>query len=64
MVLCNVGWALAGWLVPFMGAEEAKEFGGIVFFGPMGLAILVTTGIIAVAYAREAPATIRPSASA
>ena len=64
MVLYNVGWALAGWLVPFMGAEEAKEFGGAVFFVPMGLAILVTTGIVAVAYAREALATIRQSASA
>jgi hypothetical protein len=63
MVLYNVGWALAGWLVPFMGAEEAKEFGETVFFIPLGLTIVAISGIVALAYAREALATIRPSAS-
>jgi len=62
MVLYNVGWALAGWLVPFMGAEEAKEFGEAVFFVPLGTTIVVVMAVIAVAYAREALATIRQSA--
>jgi hypothetical protein len=64
MVLYNVGWALAGWLVPFVGAEEAKEFGEVAFFAPLGLTIVAIAGVIAVAYAREALATIRQSASA
>ena len=64
MVLYNVGWALAGWLVPFMGAEEAKEFGEIVFFAPLGLTIVAITGVITIAYARETLAIIRQSASA
>jgi hypothetical protein len=63
MVLYNVGWALAGWLVPFMGAEEAKEFSETVFFIPLGLTIVAISGVIALAYAREALATIRQSAS-
>ena len=64
MVLYNVGWALAGWLVPFVGAEEAKEFGEVAFFAPLGLTIVAIAGVITVAYAREALATIRQSASA
>jgi hypothetical protein len=64
MVFYNVGWALAGWLVPFMGAEEAKEFGEVVFFAPLGLTIVAIAGVLAVAYAREVLATIRQSASA
>jgi hypothetical protein len=63
MVLYNVGWALAGWLVPFVGAEEAKEFGEVVFFAPLGLTIVTVAGVIAVAYAREALAIIRQSAA-
>ncbi len=59
MVLYNVGWGLAGWLVPYMGAEEAKEFGEMFFFGPLGLAIVVVTGIMAVAYGRQALASIK-----
>jgi hypothetical protein len=63
MVFYNVGWALAGWLVPFLGAEEAKEFSEFVFFIPLGLTIVAITGTIAVTYACEALATIRQSAA-
>jgi hypothetical protein len=62
MVLYNVGWALAGWLVPYLGAEEAKEIGEMFFFVPLGLTIVAITGFTAVAYGREALAYIkRPS---
>jgi hypothetical protein len=58
-----VGWALAGWLVPYLGAEEAKEIGEMFFFVPLGLVIVAITGFTAVAYGREALASMkRPSA--
>jgi hypothetical protein len=53
MVLYNLGWGLAGWLVPYIGAETAKEFSTWVFFGPFGLAIVAVTGCLAWAYGRQ-----------
>ena len=53
MVLYNVGWGLAGWLVPFLGAKPAKELGEYFFFIPFGLTIVVITGIIAYAWGRQ-----------
>lgn len=44
--------------------EEAKEFGEAVFFVPLGTTIVVVMAVIAVAYAREALAILRPSAGA
>jgi len=62
MVLYNVGWGLAGWLVPFMGAEPAKELAEWIFFAPFGITIVAITGFMAVAYGRQALAcTRRPS---
>lgn len=52
MVLYNTGWAIAGWLVPFKGAEPAKEIGEYGFFLPFGLTILACTMILAWVYAR------------
>ena len=53
MVLYNVGWGLAGWLVPYLGAEGAKRLGEYGFFIPFGLTIIAVTGFIAFVYARE-----------
>jgi hypothetical protein len=61
MVLYNVGWGLAGWLVPFMGAEPAKELAEWIFFAPFGITIVAITGFIALAYGREALACARRS---
>jgi hypothetical protein len=59
MSLYNIGWGLAGWLVPFVGAEEAKEFAQWVFFAPFGLTIVVVTGFMALAYYRQAVASFK-----
>jgi hypothetical protein len=59
MLLYNVGWGLAGWLVPFVGAESAKEFSEWCFFVPFGLALVIVTGIVAAAYGRQMAASMR-----
>jgi len=61
MALYNVGWGLAGWLVPFVGAERVKEFSEWCFFVPFGFVLVVVTGLVALAYGREAAATLRQS---
>jgi hypothetical protein len=53
MGLYNLGWCLSGWLVPYMGAESAKEFSEWVFFGPFGLIIVGVTFYMALAYYRQ-----------
>jgi hypothetical protein len=45
-------------LVPFIGAEEAKELGA-VFFVPWGGVILLITGFMAISYGRQALVSIR-----
>ena len=59
MGLYNLGWGLAGWLVPYLGAERAKEFSTWVFFGPFGLTIVAVTAIMAMAYGRQARAVLK-----
>lgn len=59
MVLYNLGWGLAGWLVPYLGAERAKEFSTWVFFGPFGLGIVALAGTMAVVYGRQARSLLR-----
>jgi hypothetical protein len=59
MALYNLGWGLAGWLVPYVGAESAKEFSEWCFFVPFGLAIMVVTGIVAASYGRQMTASLR-----
>jgi hypothetical protein len=59
MGLYNLGWALSGWLVPYVGAESAKEFSTWVFFGPFGLGIVVITAYMARAYYRQAREAMR-----
>ena len=59
MGLYNLGWGLAGWLVPYLGAERAKEFSQWVFFTPFGLTIVAVTAVMAVAYGRQARAAIK-----
>ncbi len=59
MVLYNGGWGLAGWLVPFLGAERAKEMSEWVFFGPFGLVIVVIAAWVAIAYGRGLGSSIR-----
>jgi hypothetical protein len=49
--LYNVGWVLAGWLVPFVGTKKAKVFGETFFFVPLGLILVATTAIVAAVYA-------------
>jgi hypothetical protein len=62
MVLYNLGWGLSGWLVPFMGAEQAKELSEWIFFGPFGLVIVAITGYLAIVYGRQVRTAIqRPS---
>jgi hypothetical protein len=59
MSLYNLGWGLAGWLVPYLGAETAKEMSEWVFFGPFGLVIVGVTAVMAVAYGRQALTALR-----
>lgn len=59
MVFYNLGWGLAGWLVPYLGAERAKEFSTWVFFGPFGLGIVALAGTMAVVYGRQARSLLR-----
>jgi hypothetical protein len=59
MTLYNVGWGLAGWMVPWVGAESAKEFSEWCFFVPFGFALVIVTGIVAVAYGRQMAAAWR-----
>jgi hypothetical protein len=59
MVLYNVGWGLAGWLVPYVGAESAKEFSEWCFFVPFGLTLMIATGIVAAHYGRQMTTSLR-----
>lgn len=59
MGLYNLGWGLAGWLVPYLGAEAAKEFSTWVFFAPCGLVIVAVTALMSLAYGRQAGEALR-----
>jgi len=59
MALYNIGWGLAGWLVPFVGAESVKELSEWCCFVPLGFALVVVTGIVALSYGRQMAAALR-----
>ena len=54
MVLYNLGWALAGWLVPWFGAESIQEFSEGAFFVPFGFVLILVTAFLARAYGAQA----------
>lgn len=64
MVFYNLGWGLAGWLVPYVGAERIQEFSEWCVFLPLGLALVAVTGIVASAYGRQMMAALRESSGA
>jgi len=59
MFFYNVGWGVAGIMVPFMGVDGSLQFAERLFFIPFGLTIVTITGIIAVDYGIHAVRVIR-----
>jgi hypothetical protein len=59
MLMYNIGWGLAGLLVPYLGVDGALHFSEYALFMPFGLSIVVVTGIIAFDYGIQAVRVIR-----